>query len=57
VLFTLPDGKTQSSTFKTGQAVFSPAGTHLPENTGDKGMDIILIELKGKSAMAKSDMK
>jgi hypothetical protein len=57
VLFTLPDGKTQSSTFKAGQAVFSPAGTHLPENTGDKGMEIILVELKGKSAMAKSDMK
>jgi hypothetical protein len=57
VHFTLPDGKTSDSTFKAGQAVFTPAGTHLPENTGDKGMDIILVELKGKSAMAKSEMK
>ncbi len=57
VLFTLPGGKTENSSFKAGQAVFTPAGTHLPENTGDKGMDIILVELKGKSAMANSDMK
>jgi hypothetical protein len=57
VQFTLPGGKTENATFKTGQAVFTPAGTHLPENTGDKGMDIVLVELKGKSAMAKSEMK
>ena len=48
VLFTTPDGKKQAATFKTGDAVYTPAGTHLPENTGDKGMDIILVELKGK---------
>jgi quercetin dioxygenase-like cupin family protein len=48
VRFTLADGKTQDSTVKAGQAMFSPAGTHLPENTGDKGMDLILVELKGK---------
>jgi hypothetical protein len=48
VQFTLPDGKKQNATFKTGDAVYTPAGTHLPENTGDKGMDIILVELKGK---------
>jgi quercetin dioxygenase-like cupin family protein len=48
VQFTLPDGKKDTKTFKAGDAVFTPAGTHLPENTGDKGMDIILVELKGK---------
>jgi quercetin dioxygenase-like cupin family protein len=48
VQFTTPDGKKQSTTFKAGEAVYTPAGTHLPENTGDKGMDIILVELKGK---------
>jgi len=48
VHFTLPDGKAQDSTVKAGQSMFTPAGTHLPENTGDKGMDLILVELKGK---------
>ena len=48
VQFTLADGKKESAIFKAGQAVFTPAGAHLPENTGDKGMDIILVELKGK---------
>jgi hypothetical protein len=48
VQFTLPDGKTDSKTFKAGEAMFTPAGAHLPENTGDNGMDIILVELKGK---------
>ncbi len=48
VQFGLPGGKMENSTFKAGQAVFTPAGTHLPENTGDKAMDIIVIELKGK---------
>jgi quercetin dioxygenase-like cupin family protein len=48
VQFTTPDGKKDSRTFKAGEAVFTPAGVHLPENTGDKGMDLILVELKGK---------
>jgi hypothetical protein len=26
--------------------------THLPENTGDQPLDLIVIELKGKSAKA-----
>ena len=55
--FTVPGGKKESRTVKAGDEQFAPAGTHLPENTGDKGMDLILVELKGKSAMAKSDMK
>jgi quercetin dioxygenase-like cupin family protein len=57
--FTLPDGKKQDLSVKGGDAQFTPAGTHLPENTGDSAMDIILVELKGhaaKSAM-KSEMK
>jgi hypothetical protein len=44
--FYLPDGKTQPFTAKGGDAQFTPAGVHLPENTGDKGMDLILVELK-----------
>src|SRR5437660_9854400 len=34
--FTFPDGKKQDFTVKAGDSQFSPAGTHLPENTGDK---------------------
>ena len=55
--FTLPDGKKESHTVKVGDAQFTPAGTHLPENTGDKGSELILVELKGKAAAAKSAVK
>lgn len=41
------DGKTQELTGKTGQTLFTPAGTHMPENTGDKPFDAVLVELKG----------
>jgi quercetin dioxygenase-like cupin family protein len=45
--FTSPDGKTQDYTVTAGDAVYTPAATHLPENTGDEGMDLIVVELKG----------
>jgi|SRR5215467_9755933 beta-alanine degradation protein BauB len=48
--FTFPDGKSQDFTFKTGDTQYSPATTHLPENTGDQAFDLILVELKGKAA-------
>jgi len=48
--FTFPDGKTQDFTFKSGDAQYSAATTHLPENTGDQPFDAIVIELKGKAA-------
>jgi quercetin dioxygenase-like cupin family protein len=58
VRFTFPDGKTQDVTTKAGDAQYTPALTHLPENTGDQGMDLILVELKGKAAHpAKTEMK
>ncbi len=44
--FTLPDGKKQALSSKAGEAQFTPAGTHLPENAGDKAMELILVELK-----------
>ena len=44
--FTLPDGKKQTMSLKAGEAQFTPASTHLPQNTSDKGMDLILVELK-----------
>ena len=44
--FTLPDGKKQNMTAKAGDAQYTPSQVHLPENAGDKGMDLILVELK-----------
>jgi len=52
--FTLPDGKTIESHFKAGQVMWEAAGKHLPENTGDKPFDLVLVELKGHSAPAKA---
>jgi quercetin dioxygenase-like cupin family protein len=48
VQFTTPDGKKQSMTVKPGQAQFTKADVHLPENTGDKDMELVLVELKKK---------
>ena len=47
--FTFPDGKTQNFDTKAGQTMYTPAGIHLPENTGDTALDLILVELKGKA--------
>jgi len=47
VKFTFPDGKTQDASGKAGDAQYTPAQTHNPENTGDTPMDIIVVELKG----------
>lgn len=46
--FTLPDGKTIDNDSKAGATLWTPAGKHLPENTGDKPFELILVELKGK---------
>jgi len=48
VKFTLPDGKSQETTSKAGSTVWEAAGKHLPENTGGKPFELILVELKGK---------
>ena len=55
--FSFPDGKKQEFTAKAGDAQYEAAVTHLPENTGDNGMDLIVVELKGHAAKAKSAMK
>ena len=47
--FTAPDGKKTDFDVKAGSAQYSAAGTHLPENTSDKAMELILVELKGKA--------
>lgn len=48
--FTFPDGKTEAMTGKAGDVKVIPGGPHLPENTGDKAFDVVLVELKAKPA-------
>ena len=47
VKFTFPGGKTEEREMKAGQALFTPAVRHLPENLTDNDMEVILVELKG----------
>jgi len=45
--FTFPDGRTEERIWSAGQSLFIPAENHLPENLGDKPIELVLIELKG----------
>jgi beta-alanine degradation protein BauB len=54
-VFHYPDGKTEKAAGKAGDARYTPATVHLPENTGDEPMDVIVVELKGKAPT--SEMK
>jgi quercetin dioxygenase-like cupin family protein len=57
-VFHFPDGTSQTVAGKVGDSLYTPATVHLPENTGDEAMDVIVIELKGKPGMAaKAEMK
>jgi mannose-6-phosphate isomerase-like protein (cupin superfamily) len=47
---THPDGKSEEVSGKKGDAVFSPAGAHLPENIGSGPLEVILVELKKSAA-------
>jgi beta-alanine degradation protein BauB len=49
--FTFADGKTQDISAKAGDAQYSAATTHLPENVGDAAFDVIVVELKHPHAM------
>jgi quercetin dioxygenase-like cupin family protein len=51
--FTFADGKTQDAPVKAGTTMWTPAGKHLPENTGDKPFELILVEMKAKGPAAK----
>jgi hypothetical protein len=46
--FTYPNGKTEEIQGKAGETGWAKAGKHLPENTGDNGFDVIVVELKGR---------
>ena len=47
---THPDGKSEEMSGKKGEAVFTPAGVHLPENIGTGPIELILVELKKPAA-------
>src|SRR5438874_2190858 len=47
---THPDGKSEEMTGKKGEAMFTPAGVHLPENIGSGPIDLILVEVKKPAA-------
>jgi quercetin dioxygenase-like cupin family protein len=57
ITFHMPDGKTQNNSGKSGQALYTPAVVHDPENTGDKPFDAIVIELKSGGTASKSSKK
>jgi len=44
--FTYPGGKTEDFAMKAGETMWFPAVEHLPENTLDKPIHLIFIELK-----------
>ena len=46
--FNLPDGTKQDFDNKKGTQLWTPAGKHLPENTGTAAFELILVELKPK---------
>lgn len=43
---TTPDGKSQERPIKAGTTEWTPGGTHLPQNSGAKAFQLVLIELK-----------
>ena len=44
--FTFPKGDPEHINSKAGETRWTPAGLHLPENTGDQPFEVILVELK-----------
>lgn len=44
--FTFPDGKSEDRSWTSGQTMFIPAETHLPENLADEPLEAVLVELK-----------
>ena len=52
--FHFPNGTSQDVTSKAGEARWTPAITHMPENVGDQPFEVILVELKSKPAGKKA---
>lgn len=47
--FTLPDGETMVLEVEAGQAMWTEAGQHLPQNMTDEPFELIVVELKSSS--------
>ncbi len=43
---TTPDGKSEDMTIKAGTTRWTAAGSHLPQNTGNKPFELILVEIE-----------
>lgn len=50
IRFTGADGKSQDADMKANDAMWSPAGKHMGENTGTGAIEALVIELKGSKA-------
>ena len=48
--FVFPDGKSEDFNAKAGDVMSNKATVHVPENTGDKAWDVVLVELKANPA-------
>jgi beta-alanine degradation protein BauB len=48
-LFRMPDGKTMDTELVKDTPRYTPAFSHLPENTGSSAVDAILVEFKAKA--------
>ncbi|CAN5897596.1 hypothetical protein BH20GEM1_BH20GEM1_03790 [soil metagenome] len=44
--FTLADGQVVESALKAGDAIWAPAGSHVPKSLSDKPSSLILVEIK-----------
>jgi oxalate decarboxylase/phosphoglucose isomerase-like protein (cupin superfamily) len=44
------DGKVTEGSFRTGDVIYRDPLTHAGENTGDKPLHLVLVELKGPTA-------
>lgn len=47
--FTLPDGQVVESQGEAGEAIWAPAGPHVPKNLTDQPTELILVEIKEPS--------
>ena len=43
---TTPDGKPEETAAKAGTVNWAPAGSHLPQNVGDKRFEVVVVEVK-----------
>jgi quercetin dioxygenase-like cupin family protein len=55
--FTFPDGKTEERDITAGQAIWTPATIHQPENIGSGEFEVILVELKSKPRLGNGGKK